>query len=126
MTLRIDPSKPLPLSLFADPLIAAVVISLFSDARAGAEYIGDPRGWWGDELSPLPDDKTGSLLWLFARAKNTPETLRVVEDTASTALQWLIDDRVVDAVTVAASPRRETLCLSVALGGVAIEFEVKT
>lgn len=126
MIIRIDPAQPLPLSLFADPLIAAIVISLFSDARAGAEYIGDPRGWWGDALSTLPDDRTGSLLWLFARAKNVPETLREVEDTARTALQWLIDDQVGRALSVKASPRREILCLSIALDGVLFEFEVKT
>ncbi|MTD32419.1 hypothetical protein GKE73_01290 [Paludibacterium sp. dN 18-1] len=55
--LCLDLSKPLPLELFADPIDAAIVLSLFSDSRAPAtEKRIDPRGWWGDALAEQPGD----------------------------------------------------------------------
>lgn len=126
MNIRIDPAQPLPLSLFNDPMVAAVVISLFTDARARKAdgIVGDQRGWWGDALE-ANGDTIGGLLWLFARAKNLPETLRKVEDAARKALQWMLDDQIVDSLTVlAAAPRKETLQLVVVVDGYPLELEV--
>jgi phage gp46-like protein len=81
----------------------AIVISLFSDARAQADDIlpdgsglfGNRRGWWGDVVPPdqAPagaDWITGSRLWLLSREKQTAETARRAQGYASEALQWLI------------------------------------
>jgi len=54
-------------------------------------------------------DRFGSRLWLLGRAKNTPQTLTDAETYAREALQWLIDDAVVERFDVSAefmtSPR---------------------
>lgn len=80
-----------------DTLRTAIVISLFSDARAGDDDElpageTDPRGWWGDVLGALPNDVTGSKLWLHLREKQLPSVLRVIEDDARKALGWLVED----------------------------------
>ena len=58
-----------------DSLYTAVVISLFTDARARAEDELPPeldgedrRGYWGDGLE---GESVGSRLWLLAREKDT-------------------------------------------------------
>ncbi|MEM8698934.1 MAG: phage GP46 family protein [Pseudomonadota bacterium] len=94
-------------------LRSAVIVSLFTDARAPADAIApgeDPRGWWGD----LPNDGYGSLLWLLHREKQT-EIVRVrAEQYARNALAWLIEDGVVEALTVEASfPRLGNICISI-------------
>ncbi|WP_029770710.1 phage GP46 family protein [Pseudogulbenkiania sp. MAI-1] len=103
--LLIDLAEPLPLELFADPIDAAIVLSLFCDARAlPQDQQGDPRGWWGDALASQSGDRWGGRLWLLARrAKNVPETLRLAEDYTREALQWLLDDQVASAIDVTAS-----------------------
>lgn len=113
-------------------LATAVVISLFTDARARPDDVlpdemrslGDPaptgrpgsagaltrdaRGWWGDMVPPpqASDDgarhRTGSRLWLLSREKQTQEVLRRAEEYARESLQWLIEDGVARAVGVQA------------------------
>lgn len=81
----------------------AIVISLFTDARAreddtlpdGATGLGNRRGWWGDILPPYQAPTsapwiTGSRLWLLAREKQTAETARRARDYAAEALEWMI------------------------------------
>ena len=88
-------------------LETAVLISLFSDARATDDQIPadetDPRGWWGDIYPNFPGDEIGSLLWITARGKASNETLKISEDFSVKALQWLIDDGIAASVTVSAS-----------------------
>lgn len=92
--------------LEADPGIrTAVVISLFTDARAadddelpaGQE---DRRGWWGDLLAGVDGDRIGSRRWLYVREKQTAETAEKIREADQAALQWLIDDGIAAAVTV--------------------------
>ena len=78
----------------------AVLISLFTDAAAGPDDAvpdtsGDPRGWWADPT-------IGSKLWLLARAKRTPQNLRLAIAYIRQALGWLTTDGVASAVDVAA------------------------
>lgn len=81
----------------------AIVISLFTDARAhdddalpdGATGFGNRRGWWGDILPPAQAPEgapwvTGSRLWLLSREKQTAETARRAQTYAAGALEWLI------------------------------------
>ncbi len=94
-------------------LTTAAIISLFCDRLAEPGDVipdgtDDPRGWWGD--APLPtasdaqgQDLTGSRLWLLARAKQLPETLRQAESYAREALAWMIEDRVASAIDAAAT-----------------------
>ena len=85
-------------------LLSAVIVSLFTDARAPADELPtgetDPRGWWAD--TQTPNDETGSQLWLLDREKQTDEVLGRAEDFCRTALQWIVEDGLAVAVDVQA------------------------
>lgn len=88
-------------------LETAVAISLFTDKRVNDEELPplekSKRGWWGDMFPEIDRDKIGSRLWTLERSKRTQETLRLAEDYAREALQWLIEDGVVQTISVTAS-----------------------
>lgn len=85
--------------LLADnDLHTPILTSLFSDSRAETEQGNRERGWWSDTLITRI---SGSRLWLLHREKQTPTTLRRAEQYAAEALQWLLDDRIADNVSVA-------------------------
>ena len=88
----------------AQDLQNAVLVSLFTDRVAPADYVfpdgnTDPRGWWADSFNAAP---IGSLLWTLARAKktDTQALLRQAEGFCLDALQWLLDGGVAAAVDV--------------------------
>lgn len=87
-----------------DPLIRAVIISLFTWRRANPDDAvdGSRQGWWGDTTASLSGDRIGSRLWLLSREKLLPETFNRAREYAREALQWLVDDQVAAAVDVAA------------------------
>ncbi|PHM20929.1 MAG: hypothetical protein CK604_00520 [Curvibacter sp. PD_MW3] len=105
LTVVID-GRSFPLGLDgADPLVRAVVVSLFTWRRANAddELPGDLRmGWWGDSYATVPNDRIGSRLWLLSRAKQVPETITRAREYAEEALKWLVDDGVAARVQVQA------------------------
>lgn len=85
-------------------LASAVLISLFTDARAPQlselpQGETSLRGWWGD----LGQRITGSLLWLIQREKTLPEVALRAQEYAETALAWMIADGVAESVTVVAT-----------------------
>lgn len=105
--------------LEGDPgLFTAVVISLFTDARAHDDDVlpddraGQPeaekdrRGWWGDALRADADRSgpLGSRLWLLWREKDLPSVVARAQSYAQEALRWLSDLGYV--VTVSAGARR--------------------
>ncbi len=89
-----------------DGLKMAIYISLFSDRRFlfsdGVSPVPDDRrGWWGDTLLTDPGDLDGSGLWLLEREKIIePDILTQASDYITEALQWLLDDGVVDNIDV--------------------------
>ena len=94
-----------------DGLRTAILLSLFSDARAPAgatlpEQGGDRRGWWGDAFAATEirneADALGSTLWLLGRAKAVPGAVEQARQAAETALGWLVRDGVASAVRVEA------------------------
>ncbi|KOQ71544.1 phage GP46 family protein [Stenotrophomonas maltophilia] len=90
-----------------DGLQTAVIISLFTDRRAGdddqlPDGSADRRGWWGDSYADDDGDQIGSRLWLLGRSKATPDVLQQAQQYAKEALQWLIRDDVVSKVSVSA------------------------
>lgn len=87
-----------------DPLIRAVIVSLFTWCRANPDDAvdGSRQGWWGDATASLTGDRIGSRLWLLSREKLLPETFNRAREYAREALQWLVDDQVAAAVDVAA------------------------
>lgn len=103
-----------------DGLETAVLVSLFSDARATEDMIpaidrdGDLRGYWGDVRPPVDGDSTGSLLWVLKRSKQLNQTLADAREYAQRALRWLIDDGVAQTVVVNTSyPQRGWMLLEV-------------
>lgn len=73
-------------------LVTLVLISLFTDVRAGADDVipdgsDDPRGWPGDSFSQY---EWGSKLWLLDREKLTEAVRQRVEDYARLAMQPLL------------------------------------
>jgi len=86
-----------------DGLLSAMIISLFTDARAAEddplpdERVGVPsdlRGWWGDELDPeVAGFSLGSRLWLLWREKDLDIVVARAEAYAREALDWLTTPR---------------------------------
>ncbi len=89
----------------SEPLVRAVLISLFTWRRAQPddELPGSDRmGWWGDSFATVDNDRIGSRLWLLARAKLTAQTVTRAEEYAREALSWLVEDGVASRVEVSA------------------------
>lgn len=103
-----------------DGLETAVLLSLCLDRRAedddGVALDEDPRGWWGDSYADVSGDQIGSRLWLLRREKQLPSVASRVQDYASEALAWLVDDGVASSVDVQASwtaPGQLTLAVQI-------------
>lgn len=92
--------------LKADPgLQTAILLSLFTDARAEADDPdpagdNDRRGYWADEFAEVEEDRMGSRLWLLDRQPARQNILVDAEKYDREALQWMIDDKVVDSIEV--------------------------
>lgn len=89
-------------------LETAVLISLFSDARAET---GDElpqgetwrRGWALEAVGDAAaGSRFGSRLWLGGRRKQTEETRLWVLETAHAALAWMVGDGIAKAVDLSA------------------------
>ena len=120
-TIRLNLAEPIPFSVFENPINAAIILSLFCDAREKNE-----RGWWGDTLARDVYDEFGSRLWLLQRGKNTAETLRLTEDYARQSLTWMVRDGIATSVKASATAlKNETLYLSIVIDSQNIYLEVK-
>lgn len=93
-----------------DGLRTAMLISLFTDARAGdddrlPDEGADPRGWWGNAFKPGDDapEELGSKLWLLSREKLTAANVERGRAYAADALAWLKRAGIVSALTVRAA-----------------------
>ncbi|MFT4191680.1 MAG: phage GP46 family protein [Comamonas sp.] len=95
-----------------DTLQTAIILSLFSDRRAGRDDalpLGqtDRRGWVGDEY--MGDDfqgrtdAWGSGLWLCYVSKATAGVLERARFEAQEALAWLVRDEIASRVAVTAA-----------------------
>ena len=113
-----------------DGLRTAILISLFSDARAPEEAVlpedgADRRGWWGDDFAAdgsatgggnaTGRNAIGSGLWLLHRAKITPATLQRAREAAFEALGWLVRDGIASAVDVEVEAQGSRLAIGVTL-----------
>lgn len=91
--------------LAEDTLATAVMLSLLADRTAQPHEVeagGDRRGWWADAYAETTGDAFGSRLWLLARAKQLPETVERARAYIREALQWLVDDGMVESLEVTA------------------------
>lgn len=105
LTIVVD-GQTIPLGLDTpEPLVRAVVISLFTWRRANPDddLPGDMKmGWWGDSYPTVSNDKIGSRLWLLSRSTVTADTVQKAKGYAEEALQWLLEDGVAARVEVVA------------------------
>lgn len=86
-----------------EPLVRAVIVSLFTWRRANPDDdlpADEKFGWWGDTFPIVENDRIGSRLWLLSRSKLTQETVSRAKEYAVEALQWLLDDGVASRVDV--------------------------
>lgn len=114
-----DSGADLALETFAlatdDSLDTAVILSLFTDARARDDDVlplgqTDRRGWWGDSFADEQGDRFGSRLWLLRASKQLQASLNTAREYAEEALAWMVDDGVASQVEVETFiPRAEVL-----------------
>lgn len=91
--------------LAEDTLATAVMLSLFTDRTAQPHEVdagADRRGWWADAYADVDGDAFGSRLWLLARSKQIPATVERARAYIREALQWLLDDGLVQSLQVTA------------------------
>lgn len=86
-----------------DGLDTTIAMSIFCERRADIDEVLKPsrrRGWWGNELATIPGFEQGSKLWLLDQARLTPNNVNEGRDFVAAGLEWMIEDGVVDDVTV--------------------------
>lgn len=88
-----------------DGLETAVILSLFTDARAKDDDVLPPgqtdrRGWWGDAYPVVEGDSFGSRLWLLRASKQLQQSLNDAKAYAEEALAWLVTDGAASKVEV--------------------------
>lgn len=101
-----------------DGIDAALMVSMFSDRRAREDEVTDPfkrRGWIGDLVAEVPDDRHGSGLWLYEQARLTRDVTTGLRIEAEAALQWMIDERLIRTAQaeVVADPARRLAVLTI-------------
>lgn len=92
-----------------DTLSTAVILSLFSDRRAGPDDVmplhqKDRRGWVGDEFMAEDFDprvdSLGSLLWLCYVTKTTTDVRERARFAAQEALAWMKRDGIASRIEI--------------------------
>lgn len=102
LKLYVDGVSILPTDV-PEPLVRAVIISLFAWRRAKHDDIlpgNNKFGWWGDTYPQVLNDQIGSRIWLLLRSKLTDETIAAAKEYAEESLQWLVDDGAAAGVSV--------------------------
>jgi phage gp46-like protein len=103
-----------------DGLDSSIVVSLFSDRRAYANEVPDAlqrRGWIGDLVSEVSNDRHGSGLWLYEQHRLVGETSIGVRNEAVAAFNWAQDDGLADhaEAEVLAVPSKRQIILNITL-----------
>lgn len=73
----------------------AIPVSLFTDARAPAALVSEPRyrrGWIGNLMTAATMRQLGSILWVLDQSRITQERLNIARLAAQDAFQWMVDD----------------------------------
>ena len=122
---QLDLQRPIPLEVLAEPMVGAIVLSLFCDRRATDDFGHTRGGWWGDALAEQNGDQWGSARWVNDRAINTEFYLHREADADRAALQWLIDDGMCKSIEVQAfDAGREVMGVRIRLDDLTYEIEV--
>lgn len=83
----------------------ALVISIFAERRADASEVSQPekrRGWLGNLSGPFAAEgfEIGSKVWLLDQSRNTQGQLNKAIGYVKDALQWFIDEGIVQGIRV--------------------------
>ena len=125
MKIQLDLSQAIDIETFADPMAAAIILSLLCDARDTDEFGKVRGGWWGDALAEVPNDQWGSGRWTQARRLNRAETLRIEEDYDRKALAWMIEDGIASTIEVTAfDAGNEIMGVTIVIDGQPYELEI--
>ncbi len=76
----------------------AILYSIFGEKRADGSEMPVPerqRGWIGNENTGF---ENGSKIWLYYQARVNSTTLNGLQNEASNALQWLVDDGIAESI----------------------------
>ena len=87
-------------------LETAIVVSLFSNARAPASQIETPTkrgGWVGNILTSDTGRQVGSRLWTFDQSRLTPDIMNQVSVAAQESLSWMVEDGLAKTVNAQAT-----------------------
>ena len=87
-----------------DEILTALILSLFTDARATEEeweqvrdWENSKRGYWGDKLSS-DFMGSGSKLWLLRRSPTDEATRERARTYVKEALRWMVDDGLLSSI----------------------------
>ena len=103
--------------VLTEGLDTALDMSVLEQRRADASEVPRPelrRGWWGNTLNDLYFE-IGSKLWLLSQARKTQSTLNSAEDYVQNALEWMLEDDLVDDINVTAYFEDSTMFIRVDL-----------
>jgi len=87
-----------------DGFETAIIISLFTDARAPSANVESPerrRGWVGDILTAEIGRDLGSTLWLYEQSRITQNILNQIKQAARESLVWMVEDGIAKDVATA-------------------------
>jgi phage gp46-like protein len=90
----------------AEGFETAIPTSLFTDARAPASSVSDPkrrRGWIGNLLTLDLDRQLGGLLWLYDQERITGTVLNGIRDAAINSLNWMLEDGILSNIEIEVS-----------------------
>ena len=103
-----------------DDLETALLMSIYFKQRASDDQVHVPQyrqGHFTDVFNADSNYEVGSLAWYFTeQAKLTEKNISLLEDTIKNdGLQWLIDDKIVDDITVNAEITNKAIILNINL-----------
>ena len=112
-----------------DELESAVIMSLFTDARATEEEYEEikdwelsRRGYWAEQLDGV---KLGSKLWLLNRAPRNEDTLERAATYIKEALYWLIQDGIAESIEVETSYEQDDLLIDIKINGTIMQVRYR-
>jgi len=92
-----------------DEILTALILSLFTDARATDEeweqvrdWEKSKRGYWGDKLRS-DSLGSGSKLWLLKRSPTDEETRERAQVYVEEAVRWMVDDGLLSSIETSVS-----------------------
>lgn len=88
-------------------LESASFVSLFSDRRARPDEVANPmkrRGWIGDLVSAVPDDRHGSGVWLYEQSRLTGDVVASLRLEAEASHAWMVGEGLAKTVYASIKP----------------------